>query len=82
MARTGAINLADLDADPPAGVTVPKAVADELDSILFFGGHNGFLDGGEKALAIRGFKALIAGGVILDPDAVVAYAMQSGETDA
>jgi len=59
---------------------LPPAVADVLDGLLEHGGHNRFLGGGEKVLAVRRLRALVASGHRADPEAVEAYLQANGGT--
>lgn len=81
IARTAATNLADPEADAVTPEQLDDALVSELKSILFFGGHNSFLGGGEKERAIRGLRSLVAAGHHPPPEAIEAFANASGDTD-
>jgi hypothetical protein len=55
--RTGAKALVD-GLDAPVRQALSPAVEDELLHVVSFGGHNGFLGGGEKEIAIRAFHRI------------------------
>jgi len=81
IARTGAANLADPDAEPPQLPDLDPQVRTTLDSMLQFGGHNGFLGGGEKEDAVADLRELVRAGHRPAPEQIEAYARASGETD-
>jgi hypothetical protein len=81
VVRTGATNLADPGGSGEGLPELHPDVTGTLDSVLFFGGHNGFLGGGEKEQVVRRLQDLVRAGHRPDPDAVESYALASGETD-
>jgi hypothetical protein len=81
ITKTGATNLTAPDERPDRQCGLPVSVADTLDSILQFGGHNGFLGGGEKEDAVSDLRAMVAAGHRPTPDDLENYARASGETD-
>jgi hypothetical protein len=80
IVRTHATNLAAPDNPGPAAPDVDEAVAKALDSVLFFGGNNSFLGGGEKKDAVRRLRSLVADGHRPSPDTIESYALASGKT--
>jgi hypothetical protein len=81
IARTGATNLADPEAQTASLAPLDPVVTDRLDSILSFGGSNGFVGAGEKEDAVRGLRAILTAGQRPSPHDVEGYARASGETD-
>ncbi|MGH2404703.1 MAG: hypothetical protein ACRDGN_09580 [bacterium] len=80
IVRCGAVNLAEPGDDSVSLATLSPEVSEALDHTLFFGGHNGFLGGGEKENAIRALRSIIQAGHRPNPDDVEGYAAASGET--
>lgn len=64
-----------------AGPVLAQEITESLDHLLFFGGHNGFLGGGEKEYAIRSLTEISQRRDAPSPDAVEEYLRASGETD-
>jgi len=81
ISRTGAVNIAEPESQPVSLASLDPAVVATLNSILAFGGHNGFLGGGEKEEAVRDLRAMLADGHQPAPSDVEDYARASGETD-
>jgi hypothetical protein len=81
VARTGATNVADPAARSSSLARLDPVVTDGLDSILSFGGSNGFVGAGEKEDAVRGLRAFLAAGHRPSAQEVEGYARASGETD-
>lgn len=81
ITRTGAVNLAEPESQPVTLASLDPAVVATLDSILAFGGHNGFVGGGEKEEAVRELRAMLAVGHRPAPSDLEDYARASGETD-
>ncbi len=79
--RTGATCLADGFAVTSAS-TLPAEITKSLDSMLFFGGHNSFLGGGEKEDAIRTLRAISKRRDAPNLEELEEYLHGSGETDA
>ena len=82
MSRTQAVNLADPDAAPLEGPSLPAAAKKALDSALGFDGHNGFLGAGGKERAISELRIVAALPNRPEPVDIESYALASGETDA
>lgn len=80
IVRTGAVNLADPDEEVEPLPTLSAEVRKELDSIVFFGGHNSFLGAGEKERAVRGLRRIVAAGHRPAPEAIEAYVLTTGKT--
>lgn len=79
--RTGATCLVKgFDIEP--GEELPKDIAKRLDGVLSFGGHNNFLGGGEKEIAIRALKEIAVRVDAPSREAIEAYLYHSGETAA
>ena len=55
--RTGAKCVVE-GFDAPVRATLPADIEEELRHVAAFGGHNGFLGGGEKEVAIRAFHRI------------------------
>lgn len=68
--------------DVQPGEAVPEDIAKELDHVLFFGGHNNFLGGGEKEVTIRALKDIARRPDAPSREAIEAHMRQSGETAA
>lgn len=68
--------------DVAPGEALPEDIAKELDRVLFFGGHNNFLGGGEKELTIRALKEISRRPDAPSREAIEAYMQQSGEPAA
>lgn len=66
----------------PIGEDLPLDVRKSLDSMLFFGGHNGFVGGGEKEDAIRRLREIAHRSHRPSADLIEAYLLASGETHA
>lgn len=79
--RSGAICLVE-DFAVPELTALPKDVTDELDHILSFGGHNSFLGGGEKEVAIRALRSIAGRSDAPTRAAIAEYMHSSGSTDA
>lgn len=79
VVRTGAVNLADPGGEPLPMTSLPEDVTKTLDSILFFGGRNGFIGAGEKEHTIRSLRRLIADGHRLAVEDLVTYLRASGK---
>lgn len=82
ITRTRAVNLAAPTEEPPAMPTLPEEVRSELDRILFFGGHNGFLGGGEKERCFRGIREFERLPDTPAPEAVETYMLSTGKVRA
>lgn len=78
--RTNAMCLVDGFA-VDAGPSLPAEVTESLDHLLFFGGHNGFLGGGEKEDAIRRLTTISRQRDRPSREAIEEYMRASGETD-
>lgn len=78
--RTGARGLVEgfSTADAP---DVPEEVKTSLDHMLFFGGHNSFLGGGEKEDAIRRLREIARRPDRPTRETIEEYLRASGETD-
>jgi hypothetical protein len=59
---------------------LPAAVTEVLDDILQHGGRSQFLAAGEKGLAVRRLRELVAAGHRPAPEVVEAYLATSGQT--
>jgi hypothetical protein len=81
IARTGAVNLGAPGAEPAERLTLEPDVSKVLDGLLDFGGRNDFYGAGEKEMAVRALRAMVAEGHRPAPDEVEAYAIASAETD-
>jgi hypothetical protein len=79
--RTNAINLLTAEASTPIASAPAAVVTEALDSILFFGGSNSFLGGGEKDDAVGKLRGFVDSGLRPEADAIENYARASGETD-
>lgn len=78
--RAGAECLVEgfgIDAAP----VLPKEIAESLDHTLFFGGHNGFLGGGEKEDAIRRLREISRRPDAPGREEIEEHLRASGETD-
>lgn len=64
------------------GTELPAEISRSLDHMLFFGGHNSFLGGGEKEDAIRRLREIARRPDAPPRDAIVEYLRSTGETDA
>lgn len=78
VVRTSAQNLAELGSEPRLP-ELAEEVQHALDSLLFFGGKNGFVGAGEKEHTIRSLRAMVHAEHRPTPDAVAAYARASGK---
>lgn len=56
--RTSATNLSDPGTEPFTLEALEPAVIEALDTVILLGGHNGFLGGGDKDLAVAELRAL------------------------
>jgi hypothetical protein len=65
-----------------APIALAPEMAKSLDSMLFFGGHNGFLGGGEKEDAVRRLRAMATRPDAPSRRALEEYLRASGKTDA
>ncbi len=81
IAKTNATNLDDPNATPIALTTITPTVAEALDEIVDYGGHNRFVGSGEKEYAVRVLRALLAQGHEPTPAEVEDYLRASGETN-
>lgn len=81
IARSGAVNLTDPEAEPAKLAQPEPAVAEMLDSILGFGGHNSFVGAYEKEESVQGLRTMVARGHRPDPQDLEEYARASGKTD-
>lgn len=63
-------------------VHLPPDVCKSLDSMLFLGGSNGFLGGGEKEDAIRRLREMAQRSNRPSPEAIESYLLASGKTHA
>lgn len=79
--RTGATCAVE-GFEAPARQTLPAEVEDELRHVVVFGGHNGFLGGGEKEVAIRAFHKIARQRAAPDREALEDYLRSTGEVDA
>ena len=61
---------------------LPAEVEEELRHVAAFGGHNGFLGGGEKEIAIRAFHAIARRRDAPTREAIEDYLRSTGEVDA
>ena len=65
---------------PGAQPSLPPEITKSLDSMVFFGGHNGFLGGGEKEDAIRRLREIARRPDAPSRDAIEEYLRTSGDT--
>jgi hypothetical protein len=63
------------------GPVIAQEIAEGLDHMLFFGGHNSFLGGGEKEDAIRRLTAISRRRDAPSREAIEEYLRASGQTD-
>jgi hypothetical protein len=63
-------------------LTLPKEVADALDHMVAFDGHNGFVGAGGKEDAIRTLQRIAARDDRSDSQGIEDYLTASGETSA
>jgi hypothetical protein len=68
--------------DLPAGPELSQEVAELLDGMLRFDGHNGFIGAGGKEHAIRVLRRIAAEPDLPNPQAIEDYLFASGETHA
>ncbi len=80
VGRTGAVNLADPAGEPPRIEALHPDVVKALNSILLFGGRNGFIGAGEKEHSIRTLRGLLARGHQPAPEDLATYLRASGKT--
>lgn len=80
IARTGARCLAEGWELADEQASLPDEVARALDGILFFGGRNGFIGGGEKERTIRGLRDIAAMPNRPAPEQIEYYLRASGDT--
>jgi hypothetical protein len=80
VARTDAVNLYDPPGEPPRLPGLHPDVAQTMDSILFFGGRNGFIGAGEKEHLIGRLRGLLADGHRPPTEDLTAYLRASGKT--
>lgn len=59
--------------EPVESSGVPLEVAEVLDAIIAFGGHNQFVGAGEKPYTVRELRAMVAAGHRPTPTAVEGY---------
>ena len=79
--RTGATCLVE-GFDAPVRTALPAMIEDELRHVVAFGGHNGFLGGGEKEVAIRAFHNIARGLDAPSREAVEDYLRSTGGVNA
>jgi len=79
--RTGATCLVQ-GFDAPLAPNLPAGVAESLDHVASFGGHNNFLGGGEKELTIRVLRAIARRPDAPSREAIEAHLLATGETEA
>lgn len=79
--RTGASCLAE-GFEVAAPVSLHKETADSLDHMVFFGGHNSFLGGGEKEVAIRTLREIAHRRDAPSREAIEEYLRSTGKTDS
>ena len=79
--KTAATNLANPDAEPVTLIPLDPAVIDTLDGIISFGGHNGFVGGGEKEYAVEDLRAMLAAGHQPTAQEVEDYVRSTGKVD-
>jgi hypothetical protein len=79
--RTGATCLVE-GFEAPIRATLPADVEEELRHVAAFGGHNGFLGGGEKEVAIRAFHVIARRRDAPSRDGIEDYLRASGEVNA
>jgi hypothetical protein len=80
VARTGAVNLADPAGEPLRLAALHPEIEKAVDSILIFGGRNGFIGAGEKEHTVRRLRALLADGHRPPAEDLEAYLRASGKT--
>lgn len=76
-AGAGAINLLTHETSPSA---IPDNVRDDLDSVMFYGGRNGWTGPDEKDHARRYLMDHVRAGT-LDPEEAASYVMSQGASD-
>jgi hypothetical protein len=79
--RTGAMPLVE-GFDAPVRQALAPEVEDELRHVVSFGGHNGFLGGGEKEIAIKAFHRIRRMSGAPSREALEDYLRATGEVDA
>ena len=79
--RAGAVCLAE-GFDTESAIQLPADIREALDHALFFGGHNGFLGGGEKEYTIRTLREFAGRADAPTAEAIEEYLAGSGETNA
>lgn len=82
VTKSGAKCLLPGYEDLPAGPELSEDVAEILDGMLLFDGHNGFIGAGGKENAIRALRRIAAGPDRPDPQAIEDFLFASGETHA
>jgi hypothetical protein len=68
--------------DAPARRALPAEIEEELGHVVEFGGHNGFLGGGEKEVAIRAFHRINRMAGAPTREALQDYLRATGQVDA
>ncbi len=79
--RTEATCLAE-GFDVASAPVLPAEVREALDHMLNFGGHNGFLGGGEKEYTIRSLREILRRPDAPSADAIEEFLAGSGKTNA
>ena len=79
--RTGATCLVE-GFDTPVRTSLPADIEEELRHVVAFGGHNGFLGGGEKEIAIRAFHGIARRQDAPSREGIEDYLRSSGEVNA
>ena len=82
IVKTNAESLVPRDVHVDENHPLPNDVAEALNAMLTFGGHNEFLGGGEKEDAVRTLRSLAARTDGPTPAALEAFVTASGETSA
>jgi hypothetical protein len=79
--RTGAKCVVE-GFDAPTRQALPVEIEEELRHVVSFGGHNGFLGGEEKEVAIRAFHRVVRRRDAPTREAVEDFLRSTGEVDA
>jgi hypothetical protein len=79
--RTGAKCLVE-GFDAPVRATLPADIEEELRHVAAFGGHNGFLGGGEKEVSIRAFHRIARRQGAPTREGIEDYFRSGGEVNA
>lgn len=79
--RTGARCVVE-GFDAPLRQALPVEIEEELRHVVSFGGHNGFLGGGEKEVAVRAFHRVVRRRDAPTREALEDYLRSTGEVNA